>query len=299
MHTIEIPEARIKRYIPSDLSECDKSQYIEMCALIFRYQTGEINYDEFRVQSVYKLMNMKPVQGDPDDLDKFDAVYRVSELIDSFMDTEADGTKTIKQDYIHNPVPSFKPLHREYYGPADQLTNITFGEYTTGLRIFHDFRATGDMELLRVLAAVFYRPKKKFLFIRKHFDKYNGDIREPLNSASIDARAETFKYAPIGFIYGFFLFFASFQKYLVDARIMWGGNEIDFSILFEKAASDETSEFPGIGMESLAFSLAESGAFGNITEVENTNFWKILIRMYDSRIKALETEKQESNATNK
>jgi hypothetical protein len=29
MHTIEIPDAKIKRYIPSDLSECD-AQYIDV-----------------------------------------------------------------------------------------------------------------------------------------------------------------------------------------------------------------------------------------------------------------------------
>ena len=30
MHCIEIPEAKIKRYIPSDLSECTPNEYIEI-----------------------------------------------------------------------------------------------------------------------------------------------------------------------------------------------------------------------------------------------------------------------------
>jgi hypothetical protein len=45
MHTIEIPDAKIKRYIPSDLSSV-MQQYI-MCELIFHFQNDTINYDEF------------------------------------------------------------------------------------------------------------------------------------------------------------------------------------------------------------------------------------------------------------
>jgi hypothetical protein len=58
MHTIEIPDAKIKRYIPSDLSECDAA--VDMCELIFHFQNDTINYDEFRTHAIYKLLRMKP-----------------------------------------------------------------------------------------------------------------------------------------------------------------------------------------------------------------------------------------------
>jgi hypothetical protein len=54
MHTIEIPDAKIKRYIPSDLSSV-MQQYIDMCELIFHFQNDTINYDEFRTHAIYKL----------------------------------------------------------------------------------------------------------------------------------------------------------------------------------------------------------------------------------------------------
>ena len=300
MYSISIPEAGIKRFIPEDLSECNPEQYVEMCGLIFRYQSGDINYDEFRTHAIYKLMKMKPEKSDIHDDLKYSQVYRLSELIDSFMEEEND-IKTIKMDYIHNPVPSFAPLYKRYYGPQDNFMDMTFGEYTTALRIFHDFRATGDMELLQVLAAVAYRPKKSFLFLRKRSSSFDGSIRQPLNTNDIDNRAKDFKYAPLGFVYGFYLLFASFQKHLVTTKILWGGKELDFSILFDTKATepeDEEVEFPGIGMDSIAFSLAESGAFGNITAVENTNFWKIMIRVYDSVIKNNELQKQQENVSN-
>jgi hypothetical protein len=311
MHIIDIPEAKVKRYIPSDLSECDQQQYIDMCELIFHFQNDAINYDEFRTHAVYKLMNMIPktvkeLENQTEEeqqiqAEKFENIYMISELIDDFFDIDEKGIKTIKQYYTNNPVPSFKPLWKTYYGPADGFRDMTFGEYRDGLRLFHDFHATGDMHILTLLTAVFYRPKKSFYFIKKQLANYDGNIRERYNSNTLDERAKGLKLAPIGFIYGFYLLFASFQKYLIDAKILWGGQEIDFSILFETSKTDEstTNDVPGIGMDSIAFSMAESGTFGNIKEVDNTNFWEIMVRMYDLRRTDLERIKQEANATSK
>jgi hypothetical protein len=310
MHIIEIPETKLKRYIPSDLSECDPQQYMDMCELIFHFQNQAITYDELRTHAAYKLMNMKPSEPKekisiftPNDINseqdekKFANIYLISELIDDFFEEE-NGLKTIKQYYIHNPVPTFKPLWKTLYGPSDSFMNMTFGEYTDALRLFHDFHATGDMEILKLLTVLFYRPKKSFLFIKKRLENYNGDVREPYNSHNLEARAKTLNNAPIGFVYGFYLLFASFQKYLIDAKILWSGKEIDFSILFESSGNEEPStDTPGIGMDSIAFSIAESGAFGTIEEVRKADFWQIMVRMYDLRRTDLERQKQEKNAT--
>jgi hypothetical protein len=61
MHTIEIPDAKIKRYIPSDLSSV-MQQYI-MCELIFHFQNDTINYDEFSYSCYLQLLRMKPQSG--------------------------------------------------------------------------------------------------------------------------------------------------------------------------------------------------------------------------------------------
>lgn len=300
MHTIEIPDSKLKRYIPSDLSECDAQQYMDMCELIFHYQNEAITYDELRTHAAYKLMNMVPSNSTDQEEEKFANIYLISELIDDFFEEDVKGLKTIKQYYIHNPVPSFKPLWQTYYGPSDSFMNMTFGEYTDALRLFHDFHATGDMEILKLITALFYRPKKSFLFIKKRLANYNGDVREPYNSHSLEARAKALENAPIGFVYGFYMLFASFQKYLIDAKIMWSGKEIDFAILFESASGDQepaSTETPGIGMDSIAFSIAESGAFGTIEEVRKADFWQIMVRMYDLRRTDLERQKKERNAT--
>jgi hypothetical protein len=290
MHSVDIPEAKITRYIPKDLSECDAQQYMDMCELIFYFQNQQIDYDEFRTHAIYKLMNMKPTKKVSDEEEsKFSNIYQLSELIDSFFELNEDGQRTIKQYYIDNPVPKIKILFKTFYGPEDGFNNMTFGEYRDALRFFHDFHATGDMEYLKLLTAVFYRPKKWFK-------------KMPYNTKDLDKRIAQYKYAPIGFVYGVYLLFASFQKYLVDAKIMWSGKELDLSILFDSSTkSDEpdSAVMPGIGMDSVAFSMAESGVFGTLKEVDETDFWDIIVRMYDIRKTALEQEKQTNNATNK
>ena len=301
MHKVEIPEANIKRYIPSDLSECDAQQYMDISALIFRFQNQEIDYQTLKTHAVYKLMNMKPNKSKIEEEEKFSNIYQVSELIDDFFETDQDGQKTIKQYYIHNPVPKFKPLWKTYYGPTDSFMNMTFGEYTDGLRMFHDFHASGDIQILTMLTALFYRPKKAFHFIKKRFEDYDGDLREAYNSNKLEDRAKALKYAPIGFVYGFYLLFASFQKTLIEMKLNWGGQELDLSILFESSKEEQTTfgALPGIGMDSIAFTMAESGAFGTYKELRNINFWEIIVRMYDLRRADLERQKQEANATNK
>jgi hypothetical protein len=273
---------------------------MDMCELVFRRQNQEINYDEFKVQAVYKLMGLKPSKPTDDDENKFANIYQISELINDFFEEDEEGMKVIKQYYIHNPVPQFKPLWKTYYGPTDSFMNMTFGEYTDGLRMFHDFHASGDMHILTLLTALFYRPKKRFHFIKKRLDNYDGDIRVTYNSNHLEARAKALKYAPIGFVYGFYLLFASFQKSLVEMQLNWGGQELDLSILFEtsKEEKDNPVALAGIGMDSIAFMMAESGAFGNYKELRNTNFWEIIVRMYDLRRADLERQKQEANATN-
>ena len=295
MHLIEIPEANIKFYFPSNLGECVPEQYINFCSLIYQYHIGQIDYESLRVHAVYKLCNLKPSKkelSEKEDLFKWSNIYKLSLFVDEFFEDNGEGQKVMIQNYIHNPVPDIS-LFRKYYGPSDQFMNITFGEYSDVLRLFNDFQATGDKKLLYIIAAILYRPKKAFHGIRKRLNNYDGDIRVSYNAKIIEDRAYKFKVLDMGFIYGVYLYFASFQKFITTAKIMWGGREIDFSILFEKQDGDEQDEtIPGLGMDSIIFSIAESGSFGTTEQVRKVNFWEVYIKMYDLRKRDLDQKKQ-------
>lgn len=284
-HSIEIPEYNKTFYMPSDLSECDSRQYIEMCHLILNYQLDKLSYEELRLTAVYKLLNLK-LSSSPDRVteeNKLTNIYLISELLDSFFEVNEAGQKVIKQYYVHNPIPKIAPLWATYYGPSDSFMNLTFGEYVDVLRLFLDFSASKDFMLLYDITAILYRPKKPFHFIRKLGNSYNGDCRVKYNSNKVQERAVTLRTAPVGFIFGVYLLFASFQKYITTAKIPWGGNEIDLSILFSPLPDDNSTQdtAPSLGMDSLVFSIAESGVFGDFKEVRASNFWEIIIRIYD------------------
>jgi len=301
MHTIEIPSEKLVLYLPSELSECDSQQYIDMAELILRYQSEQITFDEFKVHAVYKLLNLRPEKEKKrelteeekiDEYQKFVNVSVLSNKIESFFEKNGDNQNVIKQNYLNNPVPSIK-FWKTYYGPYDNFQNITFKEYTDALRLYHDFATHMDVEILYLIAAIFYRPKKVFHSIRKHLNNYDGDNRIAYNSNRIEARAKKFKYLPMGFVFGVYLYFASYQKFISTGTINWGDREIDLSILFSSDGEENTTEDrPGIGMDSIMFSLIESGALGNKKETMNANNWEVLIRMYDIRLRDIEQKKQ-------
>jgi hypothetical protein len=309
MHTVSIPELNIEKFIPADLSECDSQQYMDMAGLIFLHQTAQLSYEEFRIHAIYKLMNMRAAESKnnlnsnkkltEEEENKYANAYRLSELIDTFFDENEEHQKIIKQNFIHNPIPTFKPLLTTYYGPQDLLSNMKFGEYTDALRLFNQINATGQMELLFPFVAILYRKKKSFIFFRKWLNKYNGDSRLSYNQASVDARAKVFENVPIGFIYGVYLLFGSFQKFLATAEIQWGSSSLNFAIIFNAEGSDDPETIPGLGMDSVMFAISESNVFGNKKQLNDTPLIEVLIRMYDIRKRDLELKKQQEDANRK
>lgn len=278
MRLIEIPAIKFKKYVPEQLSECDFLQYIEISALIFKYQIGEITYEQFRILAFYKLLEMKPVNSEKIDLEKQSNLYQFSQFIDLFFEeNEAKENeakkKVIKQYYIDNKIPSIRAGIFKHYGPSNEFNNVTFGEYIDGLEAFIDFNQTGEMIYLYRLLAIFYRKPKLI--------KSSYDIRRTYDANDVEKRTELFKHQYIGIVYGFYLYFASFQKYLTSVKIFVEGNEIDLSILYEQNSDDYKSDIPGIGMKGVLFSMAESGVFGDQTETRNTSLWLVMIKMYD------------------
>ena len=177
--------------------------------------------------------------------------------------------------------------------------NMKFGEYCEALRTFLEFNATGNTNLLYELAAILYRPTKPFLYFRKKLSNYDGDVRVKYNMHQTEKRIEAFKTAPIGFVYGVYLFFASMQIFISTAEVPWGGRILNLGILFQNNGESVEIEAQDIGLDAVAFALAESGAFGDFKEVQETSFWTIMVKMYDARVKELQLQKINENAESK
>ena len=312
MITLEIPETNRTLYLPEDLRECDTKQYTDVCGLIYKFNTGKLNYDAFRVQALYKLLNLTPTKRDLseiEDLEKNANVYGLSALIDSFFEANSEQSEApvIKQDYVNNHIPFLQPLWHKYYGPSDQFRNINFGEYTDAINLYLEYEKTKDETYLSIIAAIFYRKKRKLHKLRNFLFKHQSDVREAYNENTVDLRAKTFQKANKGELYGFYLFLASFHKYLTSCVLNLNGNEINIGMLFQDSGEKQvTSNLPGIGLKSIEYQISESGVFGNNKAVRETNLWEILIRLYDitkrdkdekARQKAAEAEAKRKNKT--
>lgn len=267
MHIIEIPSLKRALYIPEDLSECNPKQYIDMSSLILAYHTGQRTYEDIKVQALYRLLEMKPINQKEADQEKDAKVTLLADLIDSFRE-EVDGENLIKLYFVKNPMPKLKGFFLDYYGPEDEFNDVTFGEYLDALDAYIDFNQTGEFVYLHQLLAIFYR--KKFL------------KKEAYNPQTVSKRAEFFRHQPPGVLYGFYLYFASMQKYIASAKLFISGNEIDLSVLFDEPRIKQAeSKLKGIGMRSVLYTLAESGVYGNIDKVRDKPLWEILVRLYD------------------
>jgi len=266
MNEILIQETQKKYYLPSHLGECDGRQYAELCALLYKMDHGKLDYHTFRVHALYALLNMKPGKNKDNQAREQVAanVFQLSYLIDDFFE-EVEGRAVLKQYYTNNHTKIITPMAFAYHGPEDNFEDVRFGDYVDGLNYFQEYHQTKDDQLLFLLMATFYHKKGTERTVEKVKDL-----------------AKTLALYDMGKVYGFYLFFASFQKYLVTSKIYYMGNELDLSILFEGDGSVQpTSGLPGIGLKSTMYSLAESGVFGSLKQLRKENFWEVILRMYD------------------
>ncbi|MCX8533094.1 hypothetical protein [Chryseobacterium luquanense] len=287
MHLLEFLEIDKTVYIPENMGECDRRQYLDMSKLVLLYQLGDINLTDFRAHGLYCLMNMEFSKNELESAQtaKMENVTMCSKLLDSFFRIDEEGKMHLIQDYIHNPVKSMKYKAMTFVGPKDSFSGMSYGQMEDGLGELANFTKTGDMECLLKLFSIFYlRPGEKY------------------SAVNIDKRVVFFKYLDVRYVYGFYLLFVSFFNYLTtQCEIMVDGKEIDLTILFQSGGSTDavTIEHESIGLRSTSFQLAESGVFGTLNDLRESDAFMVLIRMYDLTVRNMKEEKEMEAQRNK
>lgn len=282
MIIIDVPEAKKTLYLPEELSECDPKQFADMAKLIYMFNLGEINYNDFCNLSVYALLGLAaPKKEKEEDSSKWENIFMLSEKIKSFFDTEEKDGKNylvLKNYDITNKLKLYKFV-KNYYGPEDGFFDVTYGQYSDGLEEFITFSQTGDIKSLQLLFAIFYRKKTH----TGAFEKYS------LETAKKRAK-QIFVHTDIRHLYGFYLLFDAFQKYTTSGSITVFGEEIDLSIIYEDVGTK--SVIPGIGIHGIVNDLAETGIFGNADGVRETNFWRVALQLYNVKKKSIDQQNE-------
>ena len=287
MHSIEIAEIGKRYWLPENLGECDRRQYLDMSKLVLMYQMAEINLEEFRVHGLYALLNMKPEESALQNIqdEKWENIYILSELLNSFFTIDENQRMHLIQDYIHNPVKSVKYKLRTLYGPKDAFFGFKYGQLEDGVGELFNFLREGDFKYLVKLFAIWHMFKG---------EKYG--------SFDMEKRIKFFEHLDIRYVYGFYLLFVSFFNFLTkECVISIDGKDLDLTILFKSPENTETdtNQPEGLGMRSTSFQLAESGVFGTLEELRDGDGMMVLIRMYDLVIRAQREERERQEAEDK
>jgi len=288
MHKVEIPDRKITKEFPSEVSEMTREQYVYFVELMLDYLDGKFGLDLFRIKLIKKLLDIRVnvrffllPSAEQENING--EVYRLSQLCDSFFREEIRDGKPVKVanlSFIKNLIPS---VCGKYYGPQDALSDITFCEYRYANMYFRSYvQSPCDCELNHLIA-VLYRPRKSFLWFRHHLPWFDGQCRKRFtakyNPFIFKRRFEAISRLPRAVRYGIFLWYSGCEEYLVSGKPEIDGSVIDLSALYKKTA-EEYSTQANIGLVGILYTLAESKVFGSIEETDGQNLYDVMARLY-------------------
>lgn len=161
-------------------------------------------------------------------------------------------------------------------GPVSYGGDISFGEFRYLLMLYNALAENDDVYALDRMAGVLYRT----------VDKKTG--RHVLFNANTNY-GELGKRLPEWLKYYAYLWFTAFVRYLMAGDFIIDGNTVNFAKIF--AGEKETPSDNFIGMNSILFSVAESHVFGAAKEVDETQLFRILMKLVDDSNKAEELMK--------
>lgn len=285
MNSIEIPEIGFYKEFAEEPNELTPSQFLFVIKELMSYQSGLQSENDmltaisFHLLSIRKSvkwfrLNNEQLEIVSDNMSRINEVVRNMFLKQKLGDIEA---LFLRDGIVRNLI----PIIGKYHGPDDLMMNCSFFEYKEAHNAFTQYVNTQDVAFLDRLIAVLYRPKQKFLFIKKLFSGFNGDKRVRFtvktNPLFLENRVKAIEKLPFFYKYGFFLIYAGFENYLRTGDIEIDGNEISLSALYQNSVSTED---PGLGLTGLLYELSESRVFGNIEETSDTNVFDVIIRLY-------------------
>lgn len=249
METINTRGRRID--IPAHVSELTPRQYEYYCILASMLGTGRMTMAAFRRRWLSYLIGMGDTDYTllrPEYIAELDAQLAV---IDSFLIAEqAPDGQYYRLDF-DTPV-NLLPEYCGYHGPGDWLNGVTFGEFVECLTVIESMVAAPSLDDVA--------------------DGYRQIARVLYHIPASD---------PVPELLGFHapMLFAAVWRAIQSAPVEINGRKIDFAIIFQSTSRDRRPD-DHTGWAGITFEVASAGLFGNVGEVERTDFWAVLIYLY-------------------
>jgi len=295
MHVIEVPDRELKLELPSSWDETSIEQACEIFKLSYMHLAGFIDRNEYLTRSLFYLTGMKrnhrikaweSMAPEEIVLEKNAKIYQMGEDLCTWSLNDK-GTQ-INYETVRNNLPVISVGRKKLYGPADLITDLTFGEFRAAVdEMATHFRLASDIdtikesdEALNRFIACLYRPAKKTR--SKELPKTRQTFNRSTINTSYTAPIPIWQKTMILLWFSYCIKFLKSEDLLIENRI------VNLSVLFPEDEYQEVSSEPsasGAGWSSLLFSLAEKGVFGNIENVDKQGIFDILLYLYDNHLK--------------
>lgn len=175
----------------------------------------------------------------------------------------------LNYDTTNNLIPKIGKL----LGPLSHGSDLKFREYQEAVVAYNEFTETFEESHLNRLVGILYRPANKSI----NKNDFDGNRRMPFNRYHMARYIEAGKGVPGYLKWGIYLWFAAFCKYLLSGGIfIIDGKEISFTRIFKKGGEPVGTD---IGMNAILFSLADTGTFGKVSETEDTELFRVLLKL--------------------
>jgi hypothetical protein len=200
MHSVEIRSHKL--LVPSTWNELTPGQLIYICRLF----SVNMTVTEFKVSVLHKWLSVKKRLWHYLSAEN---VYYLSQCA-NFLLEEVNLTKALIKTIRLKRFPFTR-----FYGPADELSTSTFGEFTKAQVRYEQFSRTRDPEQLNELVAILFRRKRFFWWIIRHFSE-NSDPRVRLWDRTLPKRAKQIASLPYEVKYAVFLFISGVMASLPE-----------------------------------------------------------------------------------
>lgn len=206
--------------------------------------------------------------------DTLDWMWKVEE------DINQDGVPVTEAQLMYDCTVNLLPKWRYLQGPASHGADLTFGEFRQAAAVINKYNAEHDPTDLRALCAILYRKPVK---------EKGCALREPFRTQYMGRYMGLVRYMPEWIQWGIYSWFAYFCNYLFTGAFIIDGVEVCFAPVFERHRKSPEAQ-PGIiqnlGMNSVLYSVAESGVFGNVDATDDTLLLRVMMKLLDDKQRA-------------
>ena len=245
--------------IPTTLEELTPSQYLYFLMISSVYATMRVlPVKEFKVRWLSFLSGLENVDYTLLIKERREKYEEAVPMLDGFFTVHPKtGELRPKFDTASNLLPQ----HEGYNGPGDWLEGMTYGEF---------------VECQTVLTGIDPEDEEQTKEAYGHIARVMYHIPTEEDIPEI-----LYFHAPT--------LFRNVLKNIETAPININGQAIDFRIIFQSNKTGKNLD-DKTGWTGITFEVASSGVFGGVKEVENTDFWMVLLYLYRCKFEYLHSK---------